>query len=235
MKLAWSVLFGVMLTGCARPEPGESEPEPARLAPLRSIIEPGTFDIWKYNPKGRFSVRVLKSKPAADIGWPSDWFEFQVLSEKGKLLAAKKFQSSYGEFRIHVIDLTGDGPEEFALVTGFGRGTSVRRETLTVYRREGATLTAILEAPVSAHFDAGRRWWYKPEYLDLDGNGTTDLRLVLTHDAPTVHWKGWRKHMEKTIPRTAMKEYCWDPTSKKMLLHRQVPRRPFGRPRRAAR
>ena len=238
MKSPCWLLAATPLAGCATGRPGTPKPaapEPARVAPRRTINRVDTVGVWSPDPKKRYSLQVVRAKPAEDIGWPSDWFELRVLSEKGQQLAARKFHSSYEVFQIDAIDLTGDGSDEFVFLTGFGRGTSVRKETLAVYRREGAALAPILEVPLSAYFDSGRRWWYKPEYLDLDGNGTTDLRLVLTHDAPTVHWKGWRKHMEKTIPRAAIKEYRWDPTSKKMLLHRQVPRKPFGRPRRAAR
>jgi len=67
-----------------------------------------------------------------------------VTSERPSVNVQHDFVSTYDRYRVDVIDLTGDGIEEIVLVSGFGRGTSVRKEYLEVFRVRDRDHTARL-------------------------------------------------------------------------------------------
>jgi len=98
-------------------------------------------------------------------------------------LLSHHVQSSYGAFRLEAVDLDSDGRPELVLITGMGRGTSVRSERLEVLRLRDGRLVQVAVAPYSGYFGSGVRWWYTHEYVDTDADGRLDIRLVLDHDA----------------------------------------------------
>jgi hypothetical protein len=111
-----------------------------------------------------------------------EWLLFSVKDSTGAMLAKKSFRSSYGEFRIDAIDVDGDGLREFVFITGEGRGTSARRETLDIEPLENGLLRTIVSCPRSDFYEAGKRWWYAISFKDTDKNGTTDVELQLCAD-----------------------------------------------------
>ncbi|MBI3447652.1 MAG: hypothetical protein HY049_01835 [Acidobacteria bacterium] len=122
-----------------------------------------------------------------------------------KSLGALPFYSSYGMFSLGLVDLTGDGFEELVLVTGSGRGTNVRQETLVVYQWVESSFHPILSTPFSGFFGLGT-WRYEPHFLDVTGDGTTDLRLVLSHDDPDQS----PLNNPEAIPKITLREFAWD-------------------------
>src|SRR3990172_5111907 len=66
---------------------------------------------------GDMAVRVSATKLKRDHYLAE--FEFP----ESKTVVRYPFESSYGEYRLDVIDLTGDLAEEVVLITGHGRGT----------------------------------------------------------------------------------------------------------------
>jgi len=95
--------------------------------------------------------------------------------------ATYPFQTSYGIFHLDVVDLTSDGTPEIVLVTGDGRGTSVRSETLRVLAIDGDKIEVIKDVPYSNWFGSGARWWYEHEYVDVDDDGLMEIELTLHH------------------------------------------------------
>ncbi|HEY1268722.1 MAG TPA: hypothetical protein VGH16_15815 [Candidatus Binatia bacterium] len=100
------------------------------------------------------------------------------------------FYSSYDGYRIDVINLSGHATPEIVMVTGAGRGTSVRKEILRVFSPENGKLKTLLETTVSEFFGEGLRWWYEVSYMSAENALCTDLVLQLRHDDPR-DYNGW--------------------------------------------
>jgi hypothetical protein len=130
-------------------------------------------------------------------------------------LATMKFTSSYGFFDLSLVDVTGDGQEEFFLVTGDGHGTDVRSETLSAYEREGSSFRLILRTPRSGYFGVDQ-WWYEPIFADVNGDGVTDLILRLHHD----DYRGHTVDVPSMIPKIKLKEFVYDKAKGKMVRYR---------------
>ena len=97
-----------------------------------------------------------------------------------KTIAETRFSSTYGKFELSVIDITGDGNEEFILIQGNGRGTNARQENVIVLKRSGQSLTQILNEPRSDYFGSGKLWWYQHRFISKASD--TVLQLVLEND-----------------------------------------------------
>ena len=93
--------------------------------------------------------------------------------------------SSYGQFRIFLADLTGDGVEEIVTMTGEGSGTSARVEYLVVYQWAGSTLQQLLRTEVSEFFGPMEMWRYEPRFARDVDTQRIRLSLELRHDPPT--------------------------------------------------
>ena len=111
--------------------------------------------------------------------WPEDHLILNVDFAGQQQDAALRFQSSYGTFQIELVDLDGDGLEEIILVKGDGRGTSVRCESLNIYRLKGEIIAPIASVPLSGYAGSGHPWNFSYRYDDTDANGTTDIILEL--------------------------------------------------------
>ncbi len=163
------IIIAAVLAGAARA--GDSPIQPAFR---------GNTDIHYPATPHRDAFRLrMRSEPAAAKVWNDDGYSLEVWNdfEPPELLSSMLFESSYGEYRLWLSDLTGDGIEEFILLTGRGRGTSATRETLTVYSREGSGFTALTSVPFSDYFGMGARWYYEPRFV-RDGDRTVnELRL----------------------------------------------------------
>lgn len=146
-----------------------------------------------------------------------DYLVLTVYEDKQGLhqLARMKFTSTYGFFDLSLVDVIGDGNDEYFLVTGEGRGTSARSETLHVYQRMGSSFKEILTTPISAFFGVDQ-WWYEPIFADVNGDGVTDLMLKLHHD----DYRGHSIDSPSMIPKTKLKEFLYDKAKGKMVLYR---------------
>ena len=169
-----------------------------------------------------FRVYIKTVERENDCGFPDDAFKLEVHTlawgwNPGEKLAQLDFCSSYQFFALVLADLTGDGIEEFILVTGKGRGTSAREETLTVYRRNQERFEELLSVEVSGFFGVDT-WNYKRVFVDVNGDGETDLRLIREHDPVRPE----SVDDPSQIPVFAVKEYVYDRKSGKMVLYREV-------------
>jgi len=123
-----------------------------------------------------------------------------------RVVAQLPFYSSYGTFEFCYVTLSPRRRPIFLLVTGDRHRTNARRETLAVYELRDAALQPVFATATSGYFGTRARWWYKREFPDLDGDGVSDLRLVLDHDANTS-----RLNNSSQLPRFSILEYTFNP------------------------
>ncbi len=152
-------------------------------------------------------------------GWGGDEFLLTVTTDGGQKVLEAPFFSSYGDFQIDLVDLTGDGCEEYVFVVGDGRGTSARREHLIVKQERNSQLVEILSIVRSDYFGSGVTWWYDCEYIDLNRDGITDVRLTLDHSPTDIT----SLQAPEDIPSEQVKVYRWDPRSGLMRLAADKP------------
>lgn len=122
------------------------------------------------------------------------------------------FESTYGSFDLELMDLTGDHVEEIVLITGQGRGTSVRSELLRVLAVRGSELKQLLEVPVSGYFGSGCKWWYRHDYVFQTRKHRSleySLLLRLEHDSPADCVPA-SLSFPSLIPEAQVLEYAYD-------------------------
>ncbi|MDP8235137.1 MAG: hypothetical protein P9M08_02010 [Candidatus Erginobacter occultus] len=148
------------------------DPQPSAIADYVDILYPATPH------RDAFRLRVRPDESAAEL-WPEDGFSLELWNDYSppELQAALPFSSSYSDYNLWLADLTGDGREEFILVSGQGRGTCARSETLTVYSRDGAAFTALTDLPFSDYFGSGVRWYYEPTFVRDGDRFILELKL----------------------------------------------------------
>jgi hypothetical protein len=142
------------------------------------------------------TMEVLADTSHAGESFSEDWLIFMVKDSSGHVIAKKPFNSSYAEFRIDGVDLDGDGICEFVFLTSDGRGTSARRESLSIVRLSGRAFETVVSCPRSDFYAAGKRWWYAFGFRDTDGNGTTDIELTLCADDAQGFREGPKEHVK---------------------------------------
>ena len=176
--------------------------------------------------KKAFILKVVQVPPPPEgPGWEGDDYKIVLTSLEGEQLGEIPLYSTYGFFRIDLVDLTGDGVEEFVLITGEGRGTSCRKEKLTVIERfgdkfHGFGFRTILTTPISDFFGDGVRWWYEVHYQDVDNNGITGISLTLKHDpigAGVIE-------SPEVIPKISLRQFGWYEQLGAMVLIQEIPR-----------
>jgi len=106
---------------------------------------------------------------------------FELLDEKDNVVADYLFYSSYGFYDIDTVDLNDDGKMEFVFIFGEGRGTNARRENLGVYEVVQDGLKKVYSTKYSLPFGIVNSWSYGRYYRDTDGDGKTDLELILDY------------------------------------------------------
>lgn len=170
-----SIFFAVCMGGfctCA----------PAAALTNRFLNEIGHRENVSANGGENCFIKVVLDPKHKSEAFPEDWLLFIATDASGKILARKAIHSSYQQFRVDAVDLDGDGDCEFIFTTGEGRGTSVRKEFLSIERLRGGKLRPVLSLPFSDYYSSGKRWWYSAEFRDSDGNGTVDVVLMLNAD-----------------------------------------------------
>jgi hypothetical protein len=128
------------------------------------------------------------------------------------------FASSY-TFDLKMMDVTGDGVEEIVLITGSGRGTSVRKETLAVLQWRASNISTLLSVPLSGFCGLNREWRYRLTFPQNQQNEPMHiaLSLELPNDMDLVC------DLEM-LPSFSVIEYQWSIHDKRMIPIRSVQR-----------
>ncbi len=220
-KCLLCILF-VFAEGCESKELPKTERQRSKtvtqspVPAVLTITKPGTYRVNATEFRKGFTVEVTGRD--VESAWPEDHFTLLVSSTDGSVVAHKDFESSYGKVQIELIDVTGDGIEEFVFVLGFGHGASVRSERLVVERIDQTQFAPILSIPVSEYFGPAARWWYRHQFIVV--NDIIDIRFVLGHDAPG------RSPLDtpESIPVKSVIQFRWNAIDKRMMLGRSAER-----------
>lgn len=207
------LVIPVMIVGCSQASVPWRPP-----ASLVSLNEPGRYFIPASAARAAFTIDIAEDA-AVDrkASAPRDFLILRIRSADDRIVAERKFESSYGIFRLDLVDLTGDGVEEFVLITGDGQGTDVRAEAVEVNQRIGSDWKVLARHAMSAYYGYGLRWWYTPHYVDLNADGALDLRLVRGCDEPSPH-EALSYFDPKSIPDAARLDFVWDARAARMVL-----------------
>lgn len=207
MRLLLSLVFSLILIVLPVSSGSVTEQQAKRIYPV-SIVGESLVVYPKTPSRPAFALRISQGVEVKN-GWPEDNFVLEVLASRtaSTPLARMNFHSTYGFFDLSLVDLTGDGVEEFVLVTGQGRGTNIREETLEVWKREGKSFKSLLEEKVSAPCGVSCNWTYEREFVLVDKNPISRLRLIRKTTGTIESWE----HGE--IPKEELLEYAYDATS----------------------
>jgi hypothetical protein len=179
-----------------------------------SISQFGSITLPKTSKRPGYTTSMSEDT-GEQCRWRGDCLTLTLKNEGAtETLIRKQIESSYGRFQLYLADLTADGVEEILLITGEGRGTSARQESLTVYRRTQSDVNEILRVPISEYFGSGKRWWYEVQFhLDPRLNMVL-LSLHLNHDT-------WESDDTLVVPDLIPKErdiaYKWNESSQALL------------------
>jgi hypothetical protein len=156
-----------------------------------------------------FSIKV-QTDSTYKGAFPEDHFVLSIHRppDRPKSVLDQRFVSSYMDYQAKAVDLTGDGVEEIIMITGTGRGTMVRRETLRGLQWNQAHLSTLLSVPFSDPC-----WNYKLEIVPKVQNKLAHVALRL--DATTTVGAFCDSSM---IPRHSYLEYKWNRTKRRMIL-----------------
>ena len=201
-KMKVSILLGLLFFGMSALAIGCGSNNGVPRVPLAVIKSCDDRARFSSGTGVTFEVSVTNITPA-DAG--DQYFEGALLSlrqsSNGVLMAEHRFQSSYDIFRLDLIDLTLDGQPEHVLVTGIGRGTSVRAEWLEVLEVYDGAFRTVLKTPCSGFFGSGATWEYRRDYRDFGGQ----MELILTlHHTPLGERKA---EVKEAIPPIDLKRF----------------------------
>ena len=151
------------------------------------------------------------SKQVCD--WPGDCLKLVIRNGKDEAIMAQyQFESSYGNWVLYVYDVTGDGEEEYILITGKNHGTSVVEESIHVLSRIGSSFIEILDTPISGYAGSINAWVYDIAFLHHKGQKKATIALTLD--------RSWilTTDNQELVPKVTYQEFQYDSTKHKMVL-----------------
>jgi hypothetical protein len=203
--------------------------------PVTTLVEPSDLTLPATPSRPSWRITITEDRTFPEGAWPEDYFVLRIYRVATNATADIEFpfESTYGYFELDLVDLTNDRIEELVLITGRGRGTSVRGELLRVFAIRAKQLKPLLEVPVSGYFGSGCRWWYLHEYPFEHRKDRPALErgllLRLDHDAAADCVPFGSPSL---IPSTNVMEYGYDPNGDQMesLDHRRTMGEPSNPP-----
>jgi len=161
-----------------------------------------------------FSIKVQTDSTYKGT-FPEDHFVLSIHRppDMPKSVLDYRFASSYMDYQIKTVDLTGDGIEEIIMITGFGRGTMVRKETLKVFQWNQTHLSKLLSVPFSDPC-----WTYKLEIIPKEQNKLAHIALRLDHTISDGAFCD-----SSMILRHSYLEYNWNQSKRRIPLCKASP------------
>lgn len=180
MKSIYLILYCLFMAGCSVHHTNSENS-------VQTISHPGDYTITNFIDGNNYIAHILKNPEFINLEsgtdcWEDDSFRFFLIDKRGNQIVDYSFCSSYGEFTIDFVDLNGDKKMEIIFILGEGRGTSARRVILTLYEVVRSGLQKCYSCTCSDYYGSGCRWWYDRHYKDTDGDGITDLELILSYN-----------------------------------------------------
>ena len=149
-------------------------------------------------------VKVFNSRKGCH-----ECLKIEFRDNRNRLIAAKNFKSSYGEFIAGFHDVTGNGNKELLLITGKGNRAYELSQTLTIYSLSNHRLTEILTQKVSGHFGPAYRWEYSFIFLDAKTDDNNFSSNIVFHQKHTAFNKGTPYIEPRKIPKAKKIEYFY--------------------------
>ena len=172
-------------------------------ASLLRVESPGSYKIGQGLLAGSL-IEVAVDESHRNDTWPEEWLILTVKDSSKRILGSRSFYSSYGKFRIDIIDLDGDHVPEFLFVVGNGRGTSTREEVLLVTHFIAGHFQQVASLPVSGFYGPGSEWRYSMAYREFKTGRSPELVLRLQVDPGSA---------SGLIPRETLKVVRWGPNA----------------------
>ena len=209
------ILTTMFVCGCAVLPHAESKlvNEPRSPIAVTTIVEPCDVTLAS-TFRSPWRIAITEDKTYPEGAFPEDYFVLRSYSDPQRSTPDIEFpfESTYGSFELELMDLTGDHVEEIVLITGQGRGTSVRGELLRVFGVRGSQLKQLLEVPVSGYFGSGCTWWYRHDYVVQTRKRRSleySLLLRLEHDS-AADCVPASLSFPSLIPEAQILEYAYD-------------------------
>lgn len=176
--------FVLLSVGLPLTDAGSSARATAGTAPV-CIDEEGTSQEltcgWPADSPSRITARMDPRFSDLPASAQAELLQLQVCRRNAEAtFDALRFYSAYGTSRACLLCVVPGGEPFVALTTTYGHGANVRRERLSLYDAKGESIEPVLTLPVSGSFGYGTGF-YRQEFVDLNGDGDLDLRLVLEH------------------------------------------------------
>lgn len=219
--IAWIAIAALVATGLWLCGPAPKDP-PRSISPTLSATKPGVFHLPRTPARPPVDV-VVDYRETDNWYWEED-LVIRTSCPERKWSAARPFDAGYGRFRVDLVDLSGDGVEEFLFILKNGRGTGPLPHDLIVDRIDNNQFTTLLNRPQSEPYGPSVAWRYEPQYVDVNGDGTTDVRLVLEYDPPQSKWLV----APECVPSEQIVEYVWDDAKSDLAFYGVVKRFDFG-------
>ena len=159
-------------------QPSYGAPQANDVVVITSL---GMFEVTGLKPDGGRYIRVRQNEYVKDANAREDALILQVLGPDKVPIAECRFASSYGVFRLELIDLDGDGNREFVSIVGEGRGTGAGGKELWILRLQGDVFHTLIKTPYSGYSGGGTggvEWRYDHRYEHRSGAG--GIAVVLT-------------------------------------------------------
>jgi hypothetical protein len=191
MKSVYFILWCLFMTGCTVQNDFSGNPSNHNSRELTNQVETittlGEFPVPDIVEGKVYTARIVENPKLTDHAqdtdcWGGDSLQLFLNDEAGNKVIDYAFCSSYGEFSIDFVDLNGDKQKEIVFVLGQGRGTSARREILTIYEVAAPGLHELYSRVYSDYYGSSGRWWYNRYYRDTDNDKIIDLELILSYD-----------------------------------------------------
>ena len=171
-----------------------------------SLDAPGTLAINQWD----ISKVTIESRPSK-TGFIGESYLLKVYGH-GHLVKFP-FDTTYGNFRVWIDNLTGGQSPEVILVASRGRGTSANAYFLDIYHQQPPGLVKVYEMQISGYFGPGDIWRYEVNF-ERRQNNVDFITLTLAVDEP-YHGSLVAKQL---IPKKKIMYIVWDEKFHKFIL-----------------
>lgn len=175
-----------------------------------SITSVGVLNLDTPDTQPQHILKVaVVPRTGKDGSWYGENYTLRVYTKSG-IVITKDFYSAYGPFSLYVP--IGFWPNStIILITAEGKGTSVTKQTLTIYGVGKTSLQTLFTKTIADFFGDGEMWWYTPRFTDVvgqEGAITQQAIEIKLHHDPLTHRRGMEN--PKLIPSIGVACIYWN-------------------------